>query len=120
MNIIHPIFFSISGYIEIFGVLILIYGSIKTLYKYVFIEFESFSKKNLTEKMQDIRYEIGIYILFALDFLIIADIIMTISDPTQEEMVKLGVMIVIRTMIGFFLSKEVESIRQFEKMKKEK
>lgn len=100
--------------------LILVFGSAKILFRYLVIEYESFHKKNLTEKMQDIRYEIGIYILFALDFLIIADIIMTISDPTQEEMIKLAVMIAIRTLIGFFLSKEIESVHLFEKMKKEK
>ncbi len=117
---LHPFLFTFSTYIEVFGVLILIYGSLKIAFRYFIIEFESFRKKNLTEKMQDIRYEIGIYILFALDFLIIADIIMTISDPTKDEMIKLGVMIIIRTMIGYFLSKEIEGIHQFEKMKKEK
>jgi uncharacterized membrane protein len=45
-------------------------------------------------------------IVFGLEFLIAADILSTITTPTQEELINLGVIVVIRTILGYFLSKE--------------
>jgi uncharacterized membrane protein len=44
--------------------------------------------------------------VFGLEFLIAADILSTITTPTQEELINLGVIVVIRTILGYFLSKE--------------
>ena len=63
-------------------------------------------------KIQDIRCELGIYILLALDFLIASDIIHTITDLNQEQLVELSVMIVIRIAIGYFLGKEINEIHE--------
>ena len=61
--------------------------------------------------LQQIRCELGIYILLALDFLIASDIIQTITDLSQEQLIKLSVLILLRTTIGFFLGKEIDEIK---------
>jgi uncharacterized membrane protein len=42
-----------------------------------------------------------------LEFLIAADIIRTIIRPTLEELAILGGIVVIRTVISYFLGKEI-------------
>jgi len=44
--------------------------------------------------------------VFGLEFLIAADILTTITTPTQQELINLAVVVVIRTILGYFLSKE--------------
>lgn len=61
--------------------------------------------------LQQIRCELGIYILLALDFLIASDIIQTITDLSKEQLIKLSVLILLRTTIGFFLGKEIDEIK---------
>ena len=57
------------------------------------------------------RYHIGYHLLLGLEFLIAADIIRTIVRPTLEELAILGVIVIIRIVIGYFLGREVRDFR---------
>jgi uncharacterized membrane protein len=55
------------------------------------------------------RRDVGRAILLGLEFLIIADIVMTITvDPTLESAVALGVIVLVRTFLSFSLEIELE------------
>jgi uncharacterized membrane protein len=45
-------------------------------------------------------------IVFGLEFLIAADILATLLSPSQQDLINLAVVVVIRTVLGDFLSKE--------------
>ena len=47
-------------------------------------------------------------LLIALDFLIAADLLETILDPTLEETVVLALIVVLRILLSWSLSKEIE------------
>ena len=55
----------------------------------------------------DIRRDFTHKIVFGLDFLIAGDILQTIIAPSQEEIILLGAIVGIRTILGYFLAKEV-------------
>jgi len=115
MESIKNIFSIIAEIIDIIGVSILVYGFIKLLIKYFAIEFSNNPLKTPIKSLQKIRCEMGVYILLTLDFLIASDIIHTIMEINQEQLIELGVMIVLRTGIGFFLGKEIEEIHAEKK-----
>lgn len=50
-------------------------------------------------------------VVLALDFLIAGDILRTVAAPVMEELILLGAIVGIRTVMGYFLTKE---IREFE------
>jgi len=58
----------------------------------------------------DIRRDFTHKIVFGLDFLIAGDILQTIITPSQEEIILLGAIVGIRTILGYFLGKEVNEI----------
>lgn len=95
--------------IDLIGVTILIYGFGKVFIRYVYVEFKS-SKYTHLRKLQTLRSQLGIYILLALDFLIAADIVLTVTHLNQDQLISLAVLIGIRTAIGYFLSKEIAEI----------
>jgi len=48
-------------------------------------------------------------LLIALDFLVAADIIKTILAPSLFELAQLGIVVIIRILLSWSLSKELES-----------
>ena len=112
MDQIRSILEIIADWVEIFGVSILIYGFIKFFIKFLVTEFYKTPFRTPVSRLQEIRCEIGVYILLSLDFLIASDIIFSIADLSQEQLIRLSVMILIRTTIGFFLGKEINELEE--------
>jgi uncharacterized membrane protein len=66
-------------------------------------------------RVQDIdrkRMELGRYILAALELLIVSDIIHTALSLALNDLLFLGLLVLIRSMISFFLDREIREIRE--------
>ena len=118
MEGIKHILLIVAEIIEILGVLILIYGFVKYFVKFIWEEVIKNKMKAAISILQSIRCGFGVYVLLALDFLIASDIILSISDLSQEQLIRLSVMVVLRTTIGYFLGKEIEEINELTEEKK--
>lgn len=115
MESVKGVLIEIAHWIEILGIVILVYGFVKLFIKFIVKEFFSHPFKTPISTLQEIRCEVGVYILLALDFLIASDIIFSISDLSTEQLIRLGAMILIRTTIGYFLGKEIEELSKEKK-----
>ncbi|MGL4333786.1 MAG: DUF1622 domain-containing protein [Lactococcus garvieae] len=62
------------------------------------------------KKNQYIKTYLGSYILLSLEFLIVADVIETIIKPTFQDTFKLALVVLIRTLISYFLNNEINEI----------
>lgn len=61
------------------------------------------------EAYEALRRNVGRAILLGLEFLIIADIVLTITvDPTLESALALGLIVLVRTFLSFSLEVELE------------
>ena len=90
------------------GGLIIVYGVILGSVELIRAEFRSFRRDPETShRFEKIRFDIGFHLLLGLEFLIAADIIRTIISPTLEELAILGGIVAIRTVISYFLGKEI-------------
>jgi len=83
------------------GAVLIIYGGFRAIFR-VFLR--EFSKTAYT--YNQIRRDFTDKIVFGLEFLIAADILATLLSPTQQDLINLAVVVVIRTILGYFLSKE--------------
>lgn len=90
--------------IEILGITIIVVGGLISLGRFLL--------KKQGEKQrsfQIIREELGRAILLGLEFLVAADIIATVTyDSTMEQILKLGLIVLIRTFLSFTLEIEIE------------
>nr|WP_261374768.1 DUF1622 domain-containing protein [Yersinia aldovae] len=91
--------------LNVISVLVLLFGVVKCIFSFVKNEFSS--RKS---RLQDIRVELGGYILLSLEILIPADILKTIIEPTYEDLIILGSIVLIRTVLSISLAKEIKSI----------
>ena len=100
-----PTVFSIinicADLLGIAGAILIIYGGFRAIVRVILREF---SKTAFT--YNQIRRDFTDKIVFGLEFLIAADILATLLSPTQQDLINLTVVVVIRTILGYFLSKE--------------
>jgi len=85
------------------GAAIILYGGILATIKTLNLEI----RRLPILEYHDIRRDFTHKIVFGLDFLIAGDILRTIIAPSQEEIILLGAIVGIRTILGYFLEKEV-------------
>ena len=93
---------------------IIVWGGFRTLWRGIVLEFTRCRHKHTCCEREGLRREFGSYLLLALEFLIAADVVSTISDPTLMEMALLGSIVAIRTVISFFLNREIQLVQQIE------
>lgn len=58
-------------------------------------------------KGEVVRFRLAGGLLLALDLVVGSDIIMTILDPSAEDLIRLSVIVAIRIILGWSLSKEI-------------
>lgn len=97
----------ISLVIGSFGVIVIIWGSLISAIDLCSVELKRFSGDNSFAKRAAIRHHLGFYLLIGLEFMIGADIVRTLIRPSLQELAVLGSMVAIRTVISFFLNKEM-------------
>jgi uncharacterized membrane protein len=99
----------ISLGVGIVGVLIVLWGVIMAIVNLVKLEASRLRKGFICEKREYLRHHLGQYLLLGLEFLIAADIIHTVFKPYMQSLIILGAIVAIRTVISYFLNKELES-----------
>ncbi len=55
---------------------------------------------------REIRIAFTNRILFGLEFFIVADLVLTFTEPGLQEIAQLGAIVAIRTVLAYFLEKE--------------
>jgi len=101
----------ISFVIGLISFAIMAYGALLAIVNLIRAEIARFSGKYNIERVSVIRRNFGNYLLLGLEFLIAADIIQTIITPTLEELAILGGIVIVRTVLNYFLNKEIENVK---------
>ena len=99
----------VSFVIGLVGCLILIYGVTIGTVHWLKTERLFWTGQDPHAERETLRRQLAYYLLLSLEFLIAADIIDTIVQPSLEELAILGGIIAIRTVISFSLSWELKS-----------
>ena len=93
--------------VEAVGAAIIGIGAASTVYRYV-LSLLGLRKYSNSE----IRLYFGRYLVLGLEFQLGADILATAVAPTFEEVQLLAAIVVIRTVLNYFLQKELQSERE--------
>jgi uncharacterized membrane protein len=63
---------------------------------------------SLDSAMSEIRITLGRWLALALELALAADILRTVMIPIWDEIGKLGAIVVLRTVLNYFLEREIE------------
>jgi uncharacterized membrane protein len=99
----------IVPFTELLGAAVVTWGTLHGLILLLRRAWLSVQKLPVAESLRDIRIAIGEKMALGLDFFLAGDIVGTIVVPSRETLMILGGIVVIRTVMAYFLAKEIEN-----------
>lgn len=97
-----------------FGALFIVYGAVIAI-----VELLARETRIKRRSYRDIRWTFTTRILIGLEFFVAADVLKTILEPTFQDLIMLGSLVTIRTVVSYFLGKEVRDLPEDRKMQGE-
>jgi uncharacterized membrane protein len=95
--------------VEAIGAAVIGYGVMATTVRYVLTLIGV-----REDTSNEIRLYLGQYLVLGLEFQLGADILSTAVAPTLDDVILLGAIATIRTVLNYFLSQELERARREE------
>lgn len=119
MYLLMPVFETIVLLLYILCVLVLMWGTVLAVKDFFMTELKHPSREESSYNITGIRSFLGSYILLSLEILIAADIVESIINPSFQDLIVLASMVLIRTVMAYFLHKEMmDAKKEQEEMKK--
>ncbi len=101
----------VAAGIDLFSILLMLLGAARFILGVARAEIN----RDGAQRVQGInrkRMELGRYILAALELLIVSDIIHTALSLALADLLFLGLLVIIRSAISYFLDREIKDIRE--------
>lgn len=95
--------------VDAVGVFIILIGFVMAVISFLPTLLKTGSMESI-ERIQVTRCALGTYIVFALELMIVSDLIHTVLSHELSDLAFLAALVAIRTMISFFLNKEIQEI----------
>ena len=95
--------------IGVLGVMVIVLGVAGGLVRFIRSELLFLRGGNVDGDRKRLRQVLGYYLLLGLEFLIAADIIDTLMKPSVQDLIVLGAIVLIRTIISYSLNAELRS-----------
>lgn len=105
----HDLINMISFVLNVIGALIILFGVVLALAE--FLKKEIFAHDDRIKMNETIRIKLGSYLVLGLELFIAGDIIKTIITPTWQSLGMLGAIVIIRTILSYFLTKDLKDVR---------
>ena len=101
----------LAGIFSFGGAVIMVISGMVSLVRFLRSDPLSIEAKEIG-LIEKIRLGLGHKIIFGLEFLIIADVLRTLVNPTREDLIKLGGIVLIRTVLSYFISRELHQFHR--------
>lgn len=96
--------------ISVISLLIVTYGALVAIISFIINELKRITRTYTPTNIRKLRAVFGTYLLLGLEFLIASDILKTVLEPTMNELIILGGIVVVRTILSVFLNKEIKEL----------
>lgn len=104
----HVIINIIGETLSVLGALIIVWGIL--IASFEFLRKEVLHRTVIIKLNESIRLKLGSYLVLALEFFIAGDIVKTVITPTWESLGMLGAIVIIRTILSYFLTRDLKKI----------
>jgi len=104
----HDILLVIQKSVASLGILIILIGIFFALWQYILQVTKGDLRKN-NEQVNIIRLELARSLLLGLEFIVAADLIGTTTAPDYYSVGILAIIVIVRTILSFTLSRELQT-----------
>lgn len=110
IHLFHTIMEAAALIIDAVASALMVWGFLAAVY--AFIKASSVGEaSDRIMRLQVVRCDLGVTLVFALELLIISDLLHTVVSRSLEDLWFLAALVLIRTTVGFFLNREIQEIR---------
>jgi len=102
---------TIAFAIDLVGIAILVFAALKFVAHFIGFEIKRLHGLECVEAIRNLRLQLGSYILLSLEFIIISDIILSAISRNVDDLLSLGLLVIIRVALSFFLSRELSEVK---------
>ena len=114
MEQVETVLETIAFVIDLIGIAILVYAALKFIAHFIAFEIKQLRGLECVEGIRDMRLRLGSYILLSLEFIIISDVIQTAISRNVDDFLALGLLVIIRVALSFFLGRELSEVKTRE------
>jgi uncharacterized membrane protein len=93
--------------VELVSALIIAYGAVEAVVA-LFIPRRHFEQDKLFHKRRQVFLRFGVWLLLGLEFELAADIVRSAISPTWSDIGQLGAIAAIRTVLNYFLERDIK------------
>jgi len=102
----------ISLFFDTFGIFLVVVGGVLAVIEWLQVQITHLgSREKRKTQTQDLRVHFSQKLVLGLEFFLAGDIIRLIATPTTDVLIRVGAIIVIRTVLAYFLSREIKELR---------
>ena len=94
--------------IDIVASVIMVWGFLVSVYAFIKASFGE--PAGQIQRLQMVRCGLGMKLVFALELLIISDLLHTVVSRTIDDLLFLAALVVIRTIVAYFLNREIQEV----------
>ena len=95
--------------VDIVASVIMVWAFLDSVYAFVKASFGGAPAERMRQ-LQIARCGLGMKLVFALELLIISDLLHTVVSRTMDDLLFLAALVVIRTIAAFFLNREIQEV----------
>jgi uncharacterized membrane protein len=96
--------------VDLTGALIMMWAFVSAVVGLVNGSLRADNERSRIRNMQVVRCGLGVKLVFALELMIISDLFVTIVSRSIDDLILVGGLVVIRTVISYFLNKEIQEV----------
>jgi len=104
METVVEVIWTIFAYV---GILVMVIWGIKAIY---LLFYRRFCNQSISTWL--VRIKFWHYLVLSLEFLVAKDILESIVNPTTEWLITLWAIVIIRTVLSYFLNKEIAEVKE--------
>jgi len=111
MERLNTVLETIAASIEVIGIAILVFAALKFITRFLGFEIKRLRGIDSVDEIRSLRLGLGGYMLLSLEFIIISDIIQTAISRDIDDLLALGLLVIIRIALSFFLGRELGEVK---------
>ena len=110
MHQVHIVMEWLATVIDLTGSLIMVWAFVTSVVAVVSSMIRGGEAQSRFRDLQIARCELGTKLVFALELMIVSDLLQTIISRSIDDLIFLGGLVVIRTTIAYFLNREIQEV----------
>jgi uncharacterized membrane protein len=102
----------VSLFFDIVGIFLVVLGGVVAIISWIHWQVVHVqNREKLKHQIQDLRVHFAQKLVLGLEFFLAGDIIRLITTPTADVLIRVGSIIIIRSVLAYFLSREIKELR---------